>query len=64
MPSILVKFMDGSERSFPHVGRSGGSYTKTVTYEGGMVVVQDEYYTRTAFPQADVTEVIETPERS
>jgi hypothetical protein len=63
MASVTVKFKDGTKREFPHEGRAGGSYTKTVKYEGGVVIIQDEWYRRTAFPLEDVAEVIETPER-
>lgn len=63
MASIVVRFKDGTVREFPHEGRAGGSYTKTVKYEGGAVIVEDEWYKRTAFPLSDVAEVIETPTR-
>lgn len=61
MASIEIKFKDGTVRKFPHEGRSGGSYTKAVRFEGAFVVVTDEYSRRTAFPAADVAEVTETP---
>ena len=63
MASITVKFKDGTKREFTHEGRADGSYTKTVKYEGGAVIIQDEWYRRNAFPLADVAEVIETPEQ-
>lgn len=63
MASITIKMKDGTKREFPHEGRPGGSYTKKVTYEGAMVVIEDEYYKRIAIPVADVAEVIETPNR-
>lgn len=59
MSSISVKMKDGTVREFPHVGRPGGSYTKHVKYEGMMVVIEDEYQTRTAIPVSDVAEVVE-----
>jgi hypothetical protein len=61
--SIVVKFKDGSKREFPHRGRAGGSYSKSVKFEGGFVIITDEWYERAAFPAGDVSEVIETPER-
>lgn len=64
MASITVKMKDGTVREFPHVGRAGGSYTKTVEYLGAFVVITDEWYKRTAIPAADVAEVVEKPERS
>lgn len=63
MASIAIKFKDGTVREFPHEGRAGGSYTKSVTYEGAVVIVTDEWYNRTAFPLADVAEVVERSER-
>ena len=63
MSSITVKMKDGTVREFPHEGRAGGSYSKSVKYEGAFVVIQDEYYKRTAIPASDVAEVIEIPER-
>jgi hypothetical protein len=59
-----VKMKDGTVREFPHVGRAGGSYTKTLKFEGAFAVIEDEYYRRTAIPAADIAEVIEKPERS
>jgi hypothetical protein len=61
--SITVRFKDGTKREFPHQGRAGGSYTKSVKYEGGAVIITDEWYNRTAFPLSDVSEVVEIAER-
>lgn len=63
MSSITIKFKDGTVLQFKHEGRPGGSYTKSVKYEGAFVVVTDEYYRTTAFPASDVAEVISDPER-
>lgn len=63
MSSIVIKMKDGTVKNFPHVGRAGGSYTKTIKYEGAFAIVQDEYYQRTAIPASDIAEVIETPNR-
>lgn len=63
MASITIKMKDGTTREFPHEGRAGGSYSKSVTYEGAFVVITDEYYKRTAIPASDVAEVIERPTR-
>lgn len=63
MSDILIKFRDGTERAFKHEGRAGGSYTKRVTYEPGVIVVTDEWHKRTAFPLDLVAEVVERPER-
>lgn len=64
MANITVKMKDGKVREFRHEGRSGGSYTKSVKYEGAFVIIEDEYYKRTAIPAADIAEVIETPHRN
>ena len=61
MSDIKIKFRDGTEREFKHEGRPGGSYTKSLSYEGAFVVVTDEYYKRTAFPAELIAEVIERP---
>lgn len=64
MASITVKMKDGTVREFPHEGRAGGSWTKSVKYEGAFVVIEDEYQKRTAIPASDVAEVVERPNRS
>lgn len=63
MASIEIKMKDGTVRKFPHAGRPGGSYTKTVKYEGAFVIIEDEYYHTIAIPAADVAEVEAWPER-
>jgi len=63
MSSIKIYMKDGTVEDFPHEGRSGGSYTKTLTFEGVFVVVKTEWGKRIAFPAADVSRVEETPER-
>lgn len=64
MSNVIVKMKDGTIRKFPHQGRSGGSYTKTVKYEGAFVIITDEYYVSTAIPSADISEVVESPVRN
>ena len=61
MSDIVVKMKDGTTREFRHTGRAGGSYTKTVKFEVGFVIIEDEWYNRTAIPTAEVLEVQETP---
>ena len=63
MSNITIKFKDGRVRDFPHVGRAGGSWTKTVKYEGGFAIVTDEYEKQYAFPAEDIEEVVSTPIR-
>lgn len=57
MASITVHLRDGSIEEFKHSGRTGGSYTKNVRYEGGFVIITDEYYNETAFPESLVSKV-------
>jgi hypothetical protein len=63
MPSITVKMKDGTKKEFPHKGRSGGSYTKRLFYQGVFAVIEDEYGEKISIPAADIQEIIETPER-
>ncbi len=58
--SIKIKMKDGTVRDFPHTERAGGSWTKSVRYEGGFVIVKNECGNETAFPAADVSEVNKT----
>lgn len=62
MASIKLKMKDGTTRDFPHKGRPGGSYTKSVRYEPGFVVVIDEYSRETAIPADLIAEVDYDPE--
>ena len=63
MSNIIVKMKDGTERKFVHQGRPGGSYTKSITYQGGFAIIEDEYGSKTAIPAADIAEVSESPTR-
>lgn len=61
--SIYVKMKDGTTKSFPHKGRAGGSYTKSIRYEGGFAIIKDEWGCETAIPSADILEVEVEKER-
>jgi hypothetical protein len=63
MSNIVITMKDGTKREFLHVGRSGGSYTKTLTLKEGFAIVEDEYGRRTIFPSHDISHINETPER-
>lgn len=63
MSNITIKLKDGSTREFRHEGRPGGSYTKTLKFEGGFAIVEDEWSKRIAIPAEDIAEIVETPER-
>jgi hypothetical protein len=55
--SITIIMKDGTKKEFPHVGRAGGSYTKSIRYEGGFAIITDEWYNETAIPAVDIAEV-------
>ena len=57
MASITIWMKDGSRKEFPHQGRPGGSYTKSIRYEGGFAIITDEWYDETAIPASDIAEV-------
>lgn len=61
--NIIVKMKDGRELKFLHEGRAGGSYTKSIRYEGNFVIIQDEYYNETAIPSSDILEIKTNPNR-
>ena len=63
MANIKITFKDGTVQDFKHEGRAGGSYTKSLRYEGAFLVITDEYGRETAFPAADVRTVHTTPNR-
>lgn len=63
MSSITVVMKDGTRREFKHVGRAGGSYTKTLSLEGGFAIIEDEYGRRTIIPSQDIAEIVEEPHR-
>lgn len=64
MSSITIKLKNGAILEFPHEGRSGGSYSKSVRYESGWAIVTDEWGKEHAFPAANIEEVIEKPNYS
>lgn len=63
MANIRITFKDDTWEEFRHEGRAGGSWTKSVKYEAGWVIVEDEWGKRTAFPQDAVKKVEEEPHR-
>ena len=63
MASIIIKMKNGDTREFPHTGRAAGSYTKSIRYESGFVVITDEYDKEIAIPSSDIIEVITIPTR-
>jgi hypothetical protein len=61
MANIVIKMKNGETKNFPHEGRPGGSYTKTVRYEGMFVIVKDEWGKETAIPASEIEQVEVTP---
>lgn len=57
MASIYIKMKDGTTKSFSHEGRAGGSYTKSIRYEGAFAIVKDEWDNETAIPANDIAEI-------
>lgn len=54
---------DGTVRDFPHVGRPGGSYSKSIEYKPGFVVIKDEWGEKISIPSEDIKQIQETPTR-
>lgn len=61
MANITVKMKDGTVKEFKHEGRAGGSYTKTLKYDGAFAVITDEWGGATAIPAADIQEIRTKP---
>ncbi len=57
MASIYVKMKDGTTKEFLHEGRAGGSYTKSIRYDGAFAIIKDEYDCETAIPVNDISEI-------
>jgi hypothetical protein len=55
--SITVIYLDGSKEEFPHKGRAGGSWTKTIRYEGSFAIIKDEWGNETSIPAALIREI-------
>lgn len=63
MASIYVRMKDGTTRKFEHEGRAGGSYTKSIRYEGCFAIIKDEWGDESAIPAEDILEVKVEEER-
>ena len=61
MRLIRITFRDGTVKEWHHEGRSGGSYTKTLSLEPDWATVRDEYMSTESFPR-DLIAKIETKE--
>lgn len=63
MSAIQVRKKDGTVKDFPDGHRPGGSWTNSIRYEVGFVVVTDVWGNETAIPSADIDEIKTTPNR-
>jgi len=61
--NIEIIMKDLSIRKFPHEPRAGGSYTKTIEYVEGFVVITDEFYKTISIPTSDIKEIKTWPDR-
>lgn len=61
MSTAIVYMKNGERHHFPDERRAGGSYTNTVRYEGGFVIVTDVWGKSRSWPAGDVFEVSESP---
>lgn len=61
--NITITMKTGEIRQFSHEPRAGGSYTKSIRYEGAFAIVSDEWGKETAIPAADIREVTTDPGR-
>lgn len=64
MANIIVTMKDGEIRKFMHKGRSGGSYTKEIRYEGEFAIITDEWDKQIAIPAKDIKEISVEPHRA
>jgi hypothetical protein len=63
MANIVIFMKDGRKKEFMHEGRPGGSYTKTIQYVPGFVIITDEWGEQTSIPTEDIKEIKTTPNR-
>jgi hypothetical protein len=55
--TFRVQMRDGTVREFIDRGRAGGSYSQSIRYETGFVVIVDCYNGETSIPAADIKEI-------
>ena len=63
MSNIYITFTNGKKKSFLHQGRAGGSWTKSIRYEGGFAIITDEWHEETIFPNRLIKEIKVEPHR-
>ena len=57
MADVKITFNDGTVVEHKDKGRSGGSYTQTIRYEGVFVIVKDCWGAETSYPAANISKV-------
>jgi hypothetical protein len=57
MMNITLVMKDGRKIEHKHTGRAGGSYSKSIRYEGSFAIVSDEWGNDTAYPASDIQEI-------
>lgn len=63
MTNITVEMKSGEMKKFLYKGRAGGSFDKSIRYEGAFAIITDEWYNETAIPVQDIKEVkVERPQ--
>lgn len=61
--NIEILMKDGIKRDFHSESRPGGSYTKTISYEIGFVIITDEYGKTISIPSDQIQEIKTWPDR-
>lgn len=65
MPSITIRRKDGTVQTFEEVGRSGGSYSLSLRFEGNFAIITDEWGKQTAIPASEIEQITQdAPRRS
>lgn len=60
---IIIKMKSGIVKKFLHEGRPGGSYSKSIKYVPGFVVIEDEWGKKISIPASEIEEIEEKPNR-
>ena len=57
MKTIIVTLKSGKQDTFIERGRAGGSYGIKRKYEGGFLIITDEWENETAYPAENIVRV-------
>lgn len=62
MANIKITMKNGKVFDFIDKGRSGGSWSTKIRYEGAFAIVTDEWEAQTAIPAEDIAKIeVEAP---